>query len=230
MKKTVSIFLALLIVFSLAHPARAASDANGTGFSDVRATAWYAAAVTYAASVGFAVGSDGKFRPDDPVTRGEFVSMLSRILLPEGIPEEIPASPFADVPPHKYYARPIAWAYFTGITEGIDETHFCPNDTIRRQDMAAMLYRAEQLPELGALPYVADEIVFRDEKSISDYAREAVKALQRQGLLVGDTDGYSAEVQRRNMSNISILYPNQIIRQITFLTPIMLCSIIIFFK
>lgn len=190
MKKMITLLLSLALLFSaLAVPVEGASDED-ISFSDVPDTAWYAAAVTYAASVGFAVGSDGKFRPNDPVTRGEFISMLSRILLPEGIPEEIPVSPFEDVPAHKFFARPIDWAYYYGITEGSTDTTFSPNENIKRQDASVMLYRAEQLPELGVLPEIAEGITFLDSQKISVYAQEAVGALQRQGVLSGDTAGY----------------------------------------
>ena len=53
-----------------------------------------------------------------------------------------------------------------------------------------MLYRAEQLPELGVLPEIAEGITFLDAQKISVYAQEAVGALQRQGVLSGDTAGY----------------------------------------
>ena len=190
--KLICVFLIVSMLTTLLLPVSAASggDAAATGFSDVPATKWYAAAVTYAASSGFAVGSGGQFRPCDAVTRGEFVTMLARVLVPDGIPDDIPASQFEDVPSDKFYARPVAWAIANGITSGTSETTFSPSDNVQRQDMAVMLFRAELLPILGNLPLINAPIEFLDADLISDYAKAAVALLQQQGLMAGDGAGY----------------------------------------
>lgn len=192
MKKIICALLIVSMLTALLLPVSAASDREtaATGFSDVPAAKWYAAAVTYAASSGFAVGSGGQFRPCDAVTRGEFVTMLARVFVPDGIPDDTPASQFEDVPSGKFYARPVAWAVANGITSGTSETTFSPNDSIQRQDMAVMLLQAELLPILGDLPLIHDAIEFLDADLISGYARPAVAVLQQQGLLAGDGAGY----------------------------------------
>ena len=48
-------------------------------FSDVAENAWYAAGVEWAASVGIAAGyEDGRFGPNDPVTREQLAAFLFR--------------------------------------------------------------------------------------------------------------------------------------------------------
>ena len=187
MKKIISIILIFAILAAFILPVH--GDNCTLTFSDVPVTKWYAAAVSYAASSGFAVGSGGKFRPNDPVTRGEFVTMLARILAPEGIPEEIPAAQFVDVKQNRYYARPVAWAVYNGLTSGTSETTFSPSDKIQRQDMAVMILRAELLPALDGLPVIYDAIEFLDADKISEYARAAISLLQQQGLMAGVGDG-----------------------------------------
>lgn len=192
MKRTcrfLSILLVLCFLCPLTLPARAEEQTLPNSFSDVPVTAWYASAVSYAASHGIAVGSYGRFRPNDAVTRGEFVTMLARVLLPDGFPEELPVPPFSDVRPNKFYAQAVAWAASVGITSGTSETTFSPNEAIKRQDMALMLCLAQQLPELGELPSVREAAGFADETSISRYARAAVAQLQTQGLVDGDPAG-----------------------------------------
>lgn len=50
-------------------------------FSDVPASAWYAQAVRWAAESGIVSGyDDGTFRPDEPITRAQAVSLLHRAL------------------------------------------------------------------------------------------------------------------------------------------------------
>ena len=49
---------------------------------------------------------------------------------------------FSDVPVGKYYEIPVAWAYGRGITSGLDETHFGPNQTCTRGQVVTFLYNA----------------------------------------------------------------------------------------
>lgn len=49
-------------------------------YMDVKTDAWYAAAVEKVSEAGLMQGSDGKFRPNDPVTRAELATVLSRLL------------------------------------------------------------------------------------------------------------------------------------------------------
>lgn len=187
MKKPLCILLALLLL-AVVLPASYAEE-PAPSFVDVAPTDWYAAVVSYAASTGYAVGGNGYFRPNAPVTRGEFVTMFAHILSPGGIPDEYPDSDFEDVPTEAYYARPVAWAVALGLVSGTSESAFSPDDAIRREDMALIILRAESLSALQAYPSFQAPRQFNDDDQISDYAREAVSTLQQQGLLTGDTNG-----------------------------------------
>lgn len=187
MKKGLCIILVLLLLTAV-MPSAVANDTS-VSFADVPVTDWYAAVVSYAASTGYAIGSNGYFRPNAAVTRGEFTTMLAHILCPEGIPDSIPDSGFGDVPQSEFYARPVAWAYAAGLVSGTSEDSFSPEDKIRREDMALIILRAESLPALQGLPYINEASQFCDDAEISWYAREAIATLQRQGLICGDTNG-----------------------------------------
>ena len=186
-RRILSILLALCTLCALTLPV--AAEASEIPFSDVSVTAWYASAVSYASSQGIAVGDGGTFRPNDAVTRGEFVTMLAAVLLPDGFPEELPENPFTDVKARRFYAKPVIWASSVGITSGTSETTFSPNANIKRQDMAVMLLKAQALPILGELPAIREAALFRDGEFISDYAAEAVSTLYQQGLVEGDPAG-----------------------------------------
>ena len=187
MKKGFCIILVLLLLTAV-MPSAVANDTS-VSFADVLATDWYAAVVSYAASTGYAIGGNGYFRPNAAVTRGEFITMLAHILCPEGIPDSIPDSGFTDVPQSEFYARPVAWGYAAGLVSGTSEDSFSPEDKIRREDMALIILRAEDLPALQDYPFVEAGRQFCDDDQISSYAREAIATLQRQGLLSGDTFG-----------------------------------------
>ena len=57
-------------------PASYAADQSG--FADVHGRAYYTAALNWAVSEGVARGHDGLFRPDEPVTREELVTLMVR--------------------------------------------------------------------------------------------------------------------------------------------------------
>lgn len=181
---------AVLILCTLSALCLPALAAEQTGvFLDVDVTAWFAAPVSYAATHGIACGYEGRFRPYDPVTRGEFAVMLLKVLEVVIQPEELPENPFEDVPEDSFFRDAVVWGYAHGLIAGTSTTTFSPNTDIQRQDMALMLLKAQSLPELGELPEKMPEKVFVDEDQISDYAKPAVKKLQLQGLIAGDTAG-----------------------------------------
>lgn len=49
-------------------------------FSDVERGTWYYAAVSALASAGIVSGYNGFFRPDDTLTSGELITMLTRFV------------------------------------------------------------------------------------------------------------------------------------------------------
>ncbi|NBI09562.1 S-layer homology domain-containing protein [Colidextribacter sp. OB.20] len=74
MKKTVSLFLVLPLLLTLAAPSLAAEEA---AFSDVSQTQWYAGYVNRAAQLGFVHGlGGGIFDPEGDVTYAHFATMM----------------------------------------------------------------------------------------------------------------------------------------------------------
>ena len=197
MRNNYRIFALLLAVLMAACTitgsfAEEAAELRGVqmSFTDVAPTAGYCAEVSYAYAMGLVNGvTSTTFLPSRSVKRGEFVTMLGRMLMPKDYAPSEDSPGFTDVPDGKYYTVYVRWAAENGIVNGITAETFCPENYIRRQDMAAILYRVQQLDGVGLLPFVESPKTFADDAKISDYAREAVSALQRQGLLGGDNNG-----------------------------------------
>ena len=58
--------------------------------------------------------------------------------------------PFVDVPDGKFYTEPIRWAWENEIVEGVDETHFKPDNKPTRGQVITLLFRfAKYLEERG---------------------------------------------------------------------------------
>lgn len=63
--------------------------------------------------------------------------------------ETIPmlTNPFEDIDDQAYYFAPVIWAVNSGITSGLDETHFGPDDLCNRAQVVTFLWRAAGKPE-----------------------------------------------------------------------------------
>ena len=59
--------------------------AKSVGFGDVASGSWYGDAVNWAQSCGIVEGADGLFRPNDPVTREQLVTILFRYAVYKGM-------------------------------------------------------------------------------------------------------------------------------------------------
>jgi len=83
----------------------------------------------------------GKFDPNRDVTRAEFAAMIVRAL---GL-EASGNAPFSDVADSAWYAKAVAAAAEYGIVNGYSDGTFRPNNKISRQELAAMVVRAQKL-------------------------------------------------------------------------------------
>lgn len=156
-------------------------------FHDVDADAWYADAVQYVYEQGLMQGTDaGLFSPEELVNRGMVVTILYRLA---GSPETDASMGFSDVEPDAYYSDAVRWASSAGIVTGYSAAAFGPEDTITREQLAAMLYRyvCAQGISVFAEPLVPQ--AFTDVSSISDYAAEAMAWAVDTGLMAGMPDG-----------------------------------------
>lgn len=194
MKKTIVLALCVLLIFGGLLQASAEQPPDkAMPFTDVPASSWYCASVSYAYFAGLTAGvSQSQFAPQRPVTRAEFLTMLGRLLMEDYAPyeEDAPTLPaFEDVKNNCYYTPYVTWGVFYGVIAGTSETTFSPDAPILRQDMATMIYRAEQIATVPEIPIIKEENAFIDDAEISGYARPAIYLLQQQGLLCGDGKG-----------------------------------------
>ena len=109
-------------------------------FEDVEKGTYYYDAVAWAYENNIVSGVDGThFGPDDPVSRGQFVTFLYRT---EGKPGYTSENPFTDVAQWAYYYDPVLWAYEKGIASGLSEDTFGPDEFCTRGQVVTFLYRA----------------------------------------------------------------------------------------
>ena len=114
-------------------------------FSDVEPAAYYGEAVRWAASEGIVGGyGNGKFGPDDPITREQLAAMLYRFAQVQGydVTASADLSGYADADKVSAYAlAAIQWANAEGIINGTSDTTLTPQGQATRAQAAAMLQR-----------------------------------------------------------------------------------------
>ena len=109
-----------------------------SSFADVSTDAYYAKAVAWAVENGITTGTgDGKFSPDATCTRAQSVTFLFRAI---GKLVDSKAE-FSDVLADSYYANAVDWAVENGVTNGIGDGLFGPNNSCTRAQIVTFLYR-----------------------------------------------------------------------------------------
>ncbi|REE82689.1 glycosidase [Paenibacillus taihuensis] len=155
-------------------------------FVDVPLSHWAASMVRELASKHIVNGTEERrFEPGRSVSRAEFAALLVRAL---ELKSAKPAA-FEDVPASAWYAGDVAAAAEAGIVHGRSAASFAPNDSITREEMASMLIRAYEAKN-GNKEGSGAELVFKDAEMISAWARDAVQAGVKLGLLNGIDGGH----------------------------------------
>ena len=179
------------------------SAAGSTVFTDMGSYAWAGPSVDFLYSQGVVSGVGGsQFGPGQAILRGDFVLMLCRAFDFEG---SSTASGFYDVPAGSYYAQAITTARSLGIVTGDGTGRFRPTAALTRQDAMVMLQRAMNAAGISAGGSESDLTAFSDAAQVSAYARSAVAALVRLGVVQGDEAGRlnpGSNITRAEMSVI----------------------------
>lgn len=113
-------------------------------FTDVDEGAYYAEAVRWAASTGIVTGlTEMTFGTDSVCTRAQAAAMIYRCAQAQGKGFKgawMFHLPFTDVPEWTYES--VAWCYMNGVTTGVSETSFAPDNDCTRAQIVTFLWRA----------------------------------------------------------------------------------------
>ena len=152
-------------------------------FGDLSESHWAYAYVMDLLNKGI-VSKDTQFRPEDSITREEFVKLLVTSL---GLKTETHGIAFADVDENAWYHKYVVTAALNGIATGMGDDAFGIGMPITRQDMAVMTERA--LEQYDKLAGTADISKYSDAAEIAEYAHNAAGSLTAMGLMSGSGDG-----------------------------------------
>ena len=113
-------------------------------FTDVDEGAYYAEAARWAASTGIVTGlTETTFGTDSVCTRAQAAAMIYRCAQAQGkgfTGAWMFHLPFTDVPEWAYES--VAWCYMNGVTTGVSETTFAPDNDCTRAQIVTFLWRA----------------------------------------------------------------------------------------
>ena len=173
-------------------------------FSDVSEDDWYYEYVKYINDKKLMNGvSETEFAPNDTVTRAMFVTVLYRL---EKEPTAEKAD-FADVLDGTYYENAVGWAVKNGIVNGVSETEFAPDNTITREQMAAIIYRYMKFKGLDmSVSEEKDMSSYEDFWNISDYAIDAFKYACSKGITSGTSSTTLAPSESATRAQMAAIF------------------------
>lgn len=188
MKKIVSLILSLAICLSLVPSTFAAETRNTPAkFTDVPADAWYWDELDYAIYNGYISGTSATtFSPDSPVTRGQFVTILGRMLNVDT--SAYTSTSFKDVDAKAWYGPYVIWAQSQGYVNGTSLTTFAPSNNITVEQMGTIL--ANYIGKSGvALTGTTPQEQYADVGTISGWASKNMELMRQYDLLPVDGKG-----------------------------------------
>lgn len=148
------------------------------------------------------MGED-KFSPATPLTRAQFVMILANI---EGADLSVykDVQSFSDVPKGRWYSTAVEWAKDKGVTSGVSDDRFAPNDPVTRQQLARFLCTYAELRNIE-MPKGTDLSAFKDEKQIADWAKDSMSVAVASGLVTGMTEDTLAPRENATRAQISLI-------------------------
>ena len=136
------------------------------GFGDVRDTAWFDDALSWAAGEGLVSGfSDGTFRAGDAVTRAQFASMLWNLA---DRPTARTAVSFSDVRPSAWYAEAVSWLVDLGWVEGFRNGTFRPLEPVNRAQAVSWLHAGRRFDDVVPTAWYASAVDWARYRDLVD--------------------------------------------------------------
>jgi hypothetical protein len=123
---------------------------------------------------------DGTFKPNNPITRAEFTTIVNKAF---GTFDAGAEAFFTDVKKSDWYYSQVASGKKAGFISGFPDGSFRPNSAITREQATAILASLLKLPgKDGALQ-------FNDADKVAAWARGSVKAVTDAKIVSGYPDG-----------------------------------------
>lgn len=175
-------------------------------FDDLEDVSWAKESILAFAQEGIVSGVDGKsFMPNKTVTREEFIKILVMAL---GLDKTdiSQVSKFNDISENDWYHRYILIAKQLGIITGKEDGSFGVGESLTRQDLATICYRAA-LKSGKIFTKSKNASSFIDFNQINEYAKDAVMTLSEVGIINGvGNNEFAPEGTASRAQAVKIMY------------------------
>lgn len=150
--------------------------------SDIQ-THWAKTQISESLMKGIVKGyEDGTFRPDIPISRAEFITMINRYLkLSDTLDID-----FIDIPEDAWYKGEVQKAVMAGYIKGFEDHTFRGAQPVTRQETAIIIVKSMGLPLSNQESAINK---FQDGNQIPFWSREYMNTLVSRGILKGYPDG-----------------------------------------
>lgn len=163
---------------------------------------WSYEAISYTYENGLFNGvSSTRFSPAETMTRAMFATVLYRL---DGTPAVSGTASFNDTEAGQWYTDAIVWASGNGIMDGIGDNLFGVNDSITREQMAAILYRYATFKSLDTSKS-NDLAAYSDAGDTSSWALDAMRWANAAGLITGRTATALAPLDTTTRAEASVI-------------------------
>jgi uncharacterized repeat protein (TIGR02543 family) len=155
-------------------------------FTDVPDSFWAYGDIENLSGLGYVSGyPDGTFRPNNPITRAEFATIMDKVLKLTPYTAQTPR--FSDVNTGDWFYQAVKTAVYAGIFKGYGDGTFHPDAPISRQEIACVLVQAMGESQVATsdahtvTKYVGD-------RNIAWWSRGYVFVATQQGIIDGYPD------------------------------------------
>lgn len=179
MKKLIPPLLAVTLLLTAAVFRLQPAAADKLPYTDISASYAKDAIIRLHANNVMKGTSESLFSPTRSITRAEFMTTLTRIFQVNPAESAVPA--YRDVSKSAWYYGTIQAATELGLTEGLGDGIFQPEQPLTRQEAAAWLVRA--LKQTGSSANAPTS--YKDETSIAVWAKPYIGSISQLGLMQG---------------------------------------------
>lgn len=167
------------------------------------ASHWAKGSIDYILGRGLITGVAKKqFSPDSDITRGALVTALGR--LAEVDTKKYHTSSFTDVKAGIIYSPYIEWACENDILQGISKDKFAPSKSITREEIALVIENFAKATN-NILPITREEIKYADNAKIGEPYKDAVRAVQQAGIMMGFSDSKFDPKANTTRAEVSVM-------------------------
>lgn len=172
LRNFITVVLVFLVILTFYVPALALNNMKGH-WAEAEINEW----ITKGLISGY---EDGTFKPDNPITRAEFICLINRSFAFS----EISENPYRDVSAKDWFYVDILKAEAAGYIGGYSDKSIHPNNSITRQEVAAIISKLLKLQPLNQqLSPLTDAAV------IPEWSKGAIGSVIDKGYMRGYVDG-----------------------------------------